>query len=157
MYFGKPTRVKNAVFAALSFLLSALMFYSWATFDGIPPRAELQAASGKVSWQESGRYGIRFRLEGEPKAFDYASKGNALGLVQNSLSRRDRPVVHVLYDPNSASGPIYSKDTYYSVYELSVAGESVRSHEDIARAWRSDEEVAVWLAALFVLSGLYLS
>ena len=157
MFLGKPTRAKNAIFAALSFVLSAIMFYSWATFEGIPPRSELQAASGRVSWVEGGRYGVRFRLEGEPKSFDYASKGNALGLVQDTLSRPDRPVASILYSLGSPSGPIYSKDAYYSVFELSVAGEPLRSHEEIAKAWQSDENVAVWLAVFFVLGGLYFS
>jgi len=33
----------------------------------------------------------------------------------------------------------------------------LRSHEEIAKAWQSDENVAVWLAVFFVLGGLYLS
>lgn len=157
MFFGKPTRAKNAAFAALSFLLSGAMLYSWATFKGIPPRSKLQAASGQVSWVRDGRYGIKFGLDGVPQSFDYASKGNAMGLVHDTLSRRDRPVVTVLFDPSSPGGPIYSSDIYYGVFELSIAGKPFRSHDQIATAWRSDENVAVWLAALFALGGIHLS
>lgn len=156
-FYGKPTKRKNAGFAALCFLLSGSALYSWVTFDGIPPRSQLKAASGSVSWVDSGRYGIKFGLDGVPRAFDYASKGNAVGLVQDTLSRADRPVVTVLYDPNSPSGPIYSTDKFYSVYELSIAGTPFRSHEQVDAAWRSDQRFAAWLSAIFACCGIYLA
>lgn len=157
MYFGKPTKAKNAAFAVLSFLLSGFMLYSWVTFDGIPPRSELQAASGTVSWVRRGKYGIKFGLDGVPHSFNYTSKGKAMGLVRNTLSRPDRPVVTVLLDPANPTGPIYSNDTYLRVFELSIAGKPFRSHEEIAAAWEADEELAVWLAGFFALSGVFLS
>ena len=157
MHFGKPTKAKNALFGALSIFLSGVMFYSWATFKGIPPRSDLQSASGQVSWLQSGKYGIKFGLAGIPKSFDYASKGNAMGLVRDTLSRSDHPVITVLYDPSSPGGPIYSKDVYYSVFELGIAGKPFRSHAEIAEAWQSDENIAVWLGICFALSGMYLS
>jgi hypothetical protein len=125
------------------------MFYSWATFGGIPPRSELQTATGSVSWVKSGRYGIRFGLDGIPTAFDYSSKGNAMGLVQDALSRPDRPLVTVLYD--SSSG------TYHPVFELSLSGKSIRSHEEIAAAWQTDENVALGLAVIFAFGGMFLA
>lgn len=157
MFFGKPTKAKNSVFAALSFLLSGAMLYSWATFEGIPPRSELQTASGVVSWVKSGKYGVKFGLDGSPQSFDYASKGNAMGFVRDALSRPGRPVVTVLYDPSSPGGPIYSSDTYYGVFELLIAGKPIRSHDEIAEAWRSDQNVSVWLAVWFALIGIHLS
>ena len=157
MYFGKPTRAKNAIFAALSLVLSCVMIYSWVTFKGIPPRSDLQAASGQVSWVKSGKYGIKFGLVGVPKSFDYASKGSAMGLVHDTLLRSDQPVITVLYDPGNPGGPIYSMDIYYSVYELGIAGKPFRSHTQIADAWQSDENTAIWLAVCFALGGIYLA
>jgi hypothetical protein len=157
MYLGKPTRRMNAIFAALSLLLSCLTFYSWATFKGIPPRSELESAAGQVTWVKNGKYGIKFGLAGVPKSFDYASKGDAMGLVHDTLSRSDRPVITVLYDPSNPGGPIYSKDIYYGVFELGIAGNPFRSHTQIAQAWQSDENIAVWLGICFALSGTYLA
>jgi hypothetical protein len=149
MQFGQPTRAKNWAFAALSILLSGFMLYSWATFRGIPPRAELQSASGQVSWVKSGRYGIRFGLDGVPTTFDYSSKGNAMGLVREALLRKDHPVVTVLYDS--------SKTDYHPVFELALSGKPIRSHEEIADAWQADENVALWLGVAFALGGLFLA
>ena len=141
----------------LSFVLSALMLYSWITFDGIPPRSALQSATGKVNWVQSGKYGIEFRLEGEQKSFSYASKSNAMGLVYDTLDRSDHPVVTILYQPADPSGPIYSKDRYYGVFELAVDGKPVRTHAEIAQAWKSDEQIAAWLSVALALSGIYLA
>ena len=80
-----------------------------------------------------------------------------MGLVCDTLSRPDHPVITVLYDPSHAGGPIYSKDTYHYVYELSVSGKPFRSHAEINRAWRSDETVGGWLGAAFIAIGIYLS
>lgn len=157
MYFGKSTRAGNAVFAVLSFLLSGAALCSWATFDGIPPRSELQSASGAISWVEDSRYGIKFGLDGVAGSFNYASKGNAMDLVHDALSHSNRSVVTILYDPSSPSGPIHSNETYYGVFELSIAGKPFRSHDQIAAAWRSDEDVAAWLALFFASGGIYLS
>ena len=154
MKFGKSTR-SNALFAVLSLLLSGMMFYSWATFDGIPARSQLESAAGHVSWVQNGKYGIKFGLAGVPKSFDYASKSNAMGLVYDTMSRPDRPLITVLYDPSNPSGPIYSKDTYYSVFELGIDGKPFRSHSQIGEAWQADENIAIWLALCFALCTIY--
>lgn len=157
MLLGKHIRAKNTLFPAISFLLSGMMFYSWATFDGIPARTELRSASGQVSWVRNEKYGVKFGLDGVSKSFNYASKGRAKGLVYDTLTLSDRPVITVLYDPSNPSGPIYSSDIYFSVFELSVAGKPFRSHGEIAEAWRADEHVAVWLGSLFALGGMCLA
>jgi len=157
MFFGKPGRASDALFAALNFLLSGIMFYSWAGFEGIPDRSELRSASGSVSWVQDGKYGVKFRLQDVPLAFDYSSKSKAMDLVHEALTRPDRPIVTVLYDPKSARGPIYSNDVYYGVFELFIAGKPIRSHEQTAKAWQSDQGTALWLAAFFALGGGYLS
>jgi hypothetical protein len=155
--FIRSRTTKHIFFAAVSFLISFLMLYSWATFKGVPPRSDLQAASGSVAWVQSGKYGIKFRLNGVPQSFDYASKGKAIGLVYDTLSRTDHPVVTVLFYPGHASGPIYSKDTFNGVYELSISGKPFRSRNEIDAAWRSDEKVGAWLGAIFIVIGVYLS
>ena len=156
MILGTPPKRQYGFFAILSFVLSAMMIHSWATFEGIPSRSHLLSASGPVAWVQDGKYGIKFGLRGVQQSFDYASKGNAMGLVYDTLSRPDHPVITVLYDPDSAGGPIFSKDVYYSVYELSVAGKPFRAHAEINRAWRSDETVGGWLGVVFVAMGIFL-
>lgn len=157
MYSWKGTKRTNVVFALLSLALSVLMLHSWATFDGIPPRAELKLASGTVDWVQRGKYGVKFRLDGVSQSFDYASKGRGMGVVYDTLSRSGRTPITVLFDSGHPGGPIFTKDKYYGVFELSVAGKPFRSYDEIDQAWRSDETVGAWLGIAFFLSGVFLA
>ena len=148
---GKKKRRRWALFAAL---LGMFILYVSTQGTGIPERSRLQVASGVVEWMGSGKYDVKFRLAGEPRAFDYASKGNALGLVEDTLKRRDQPVT-VLFDPFNPGGPVYSKTEFYPVYELSVSGARVRTYNQVKASWKSDNRVGVWVAiAMFLCSGL---
>ena len=140
--------------ALFSALLGMFILYASTQGTGIPERSGLQVASGMVEWMESGKYGVKFRLAGEPRAFDYASKGNALGLVEGTLKRGGQPIT-VLFDPLNPGGPVYSRTDFYPVYELSVSGASVRTYDQVQAAWESDNRIGVWVAiAMFFCSGL---
>jgi hypothetical protein len=143
-------------FAFLGFALAAAALYAWASFDGIPPRHLLAPASGKVEWVKPEKYAVRFKFSGEPKLFSYASKGNAVDQVRNALSQNSPPVVTVLYDPTDSHGPVYSSETYYSVYEISLHDKAVRTHAQVASAWASDTAIAPWLAAVFAVIACFL-
>ena len=148
---GKKERRWWACFAAL---LGILILYGSTQGTGIPERSELQTASGLVEWIESDKYGVKFGLTRESRAFDYASKGNALGLVKDTLKRKGQAVT-VLFDPSSPGGPVYSKEVFYQVYELSVLGVPVRTYDQVQASWKSDNRVGVWVAiAMFLFSGL---
>lgn len=157
MLSAKVTTPKLALSAVLGFAMSGFMMYSWVTFSGIPPRLKLLAAAGPVSWVHNGKYGIKFGLVGVSKSFEYSSKSNAMGVVAGALEHSGRAVVTVLYDPEQPTGPVYSSDVYYGVFEISIDGRVVQSHEQIARAWRSDQRIAPWLAVGCALAGMYLS
>jgi hypothetical protein len=143
-------------YALLGFTLAAAALYAWASFDGIPPRHMLASASGEVEWVKPEKYAVRFKLNGEPKLFSYASKGNAMDHVRDALSRSSAPVVTVLYDPTDSHEPVYSRDTYFSVYEISLRGEAVRTHAQVASAWASDTAIAPWLAGVFAVIACFL-
>jgi hypothetical protein len=125
------------------------MLYGWMTFKGIPPRSALESAAGRVEWVQDGRYGIKFRLAGAPQLFEYLSKGRAMGPVYDTLVRSDHPVVTVLFDPENAGDS-------HLVYELSISGQLFRSHEQIARAWMSDERVGGWMGVIFFFAGIFM-
>ena len=149
MFIGRMTKGKLIFGAVLGFALSGLMLYSWLTFEGIPPRSALESATGKVEWVQDGRYGIKFRLAGSPQMFEYLSKGNAMGLVYNTLARLDHPGVTILFDPKAAGDSNL-------VYELSMSGQPFRSHQETAHAWASDERIGGWLGVICFFVGLFM-
>lgn len=155
VWMGKPTPAKLVMMALLCFAISAGATYSWWTFKGIPPRAGLQQASGRVVWMESTRNAVRFRLEGTPQALGYLSKSNAMGQVRDALGHAGKTTVTVLFDAADVSGPLFSDERYSTVYELHVGARSVRTHQQVAQAWASDEAWAGWLGLVFAVFGLY--
>jgi len=143
-------------YALLSLLIGMGAIYSWATFNGVPSRASLKFASGRVKWTEEYRYGVRFALEGTAENFVYVSKGRAMGVVTGALTDAQRPSVSVLYDPASGSGPVGSGRSYFTVYELAANGRMVRSRGQVEQAWRSDEKVGLYLGVVFLFGSVFL-
>jgi hypothetical protein len=142
--------------SAVHLLLGIGTIYLTINATGIPRRDSLQTASGTVAWTWSGYMnGFRFGLVGEKRSFVYSSKGNMVYVVQYALERTDHPVVSVLYDGSHTTGPIWDK-TYFSVYEVSIGRERIRSYDDVNAAWNADNRVGTWLGGAFVLSGLLL-
>ena len=141
-------------YALLALVMSAFMFYVWASFDGLPPRESLRSDTGRVTRLSTGKHDIKFALEGSERAYDYSSKGNAMGTVESGL-RTEEPVT-VLYDPASAGGPIYSDDVYYDALDLSTKSGPIRRYEEIEAAWRSDNTLALWMSPAFFCMAVYL-
>jgi hypothetical protein len=145
-----------AILSGLTLFLAALTFYSWTTYKGLPPRDALLGASGQVTWVQKYRYGVRFRLSGNDRAFVYYSKGGAMNKVAAALGRTDAPQISVLYDPNSAGGPAGSAVKYFSVFEIAANGTMVRSRAEVERAWQADQSLGLSASALFLFLGLAL-
>lgn len=154
-WVDKPTPTNRVVMALLCFALSAGATYSWWTFNGIPARADLQQASGRVVSMESSRYAIQFRLEATPQALQYLSKSNAMDEVRDALVHAGSTPVTVLFDSANASGPPLSSGGYNTVYELQVGDRPVRTHQQVAQAWASDEDWAGWLGLVFGVFGVF--
>ena len=132
------------------------MLYSWATFDGLPPRETLHVATGQVDWVRSDKYGIEFALQGSDRAYQYLSKGNAKDVVESRL-RKTRAPVTILFDPTKDSaGLLFSEGKFYDVFELSTPAGPFRRYEDVEAAWRSDEALALWMSPMFLGMAIYL-
>jgi hypothetical protein len=157
MHFGKPTSPFLLIFAALSFAISAFALYSWATYPGLPEVDQLRSASGHVTNVEEGRYGTRFALEGVPQEFNYASKGGSVELARTALTRANRPILTVWFDPQRTVGAPGTGETFYEVYQLAADGNVVRSRKDVEDAWASDMRIALWLGIFFALNGFFLA
>lgn len=120
---------------------------------GLPKYEELTEIEGEIDWVTSHRYGIRFGLKDNPQKLNYPSKMNALGLVRESLTTASGNKLVVLTDLNDPHSPIYSDNVYYDVFEISVADRIVRSYEESANEWLSDQRLSPYLGAFFVVSG----
>jgi hypothetical protein len=138
-------RSKKLLSAVLLAGLGVLGIYSGLNpSDGLPSRSSLALAEGAAVEYETYRYGVRFSLGGHPTGFSYLSKGNASDQVAAAIASSSGKTVKVLYDPQSMSGPVYSDREYFTVFEVSVDGQPVRSYDQVAAAWRADNRVGFW-------------
>lgn len=140
-----------AFFAALSLVLSGLMLWSGLhPSDGIPAKAALARAEGRVAWIDEQRYGTEFRLVGDDRVFDYPSKANGMGVVRSALaqSRATGEPAVVLFAPEEESS--MSGRHWYGVWELRVDGRPVRTYEETVEAWTGDNHVGLVLGVVFL-------
>lgn len=145
------TRGELRLVAVASLLLALVIGWLSISTTGIPPRAELGTASGRVEWVSLERYGVEFAFVGDARLFDYPSKANAMGNVESALRQSAGRKVTVLYD-HETHGPAYSDRRLHTVYEIAVDGRVVRSYDAVRAAWASDDAIAPWLAGAFLLS-----
>jgi hypothetical protein len=148
-------RSKKLLSAALLAGLGALGIYSGLNpSDGLPSKSSLASAEGAATEYETYKYGVRFSLDNHATGFNYLSKGNASDQVAAAIASSSGKTVSVLYDPQSLGGPVYSDREYFTVFEVAVDGQSVRSYDQVAAAWRADNRVGFWGGWAAFLFGL---
>ncbi len=152
MIFGASNRGVLWFCAGLGFVVSGLALHAWLGFEGIPPRAVLQAAQGRVAWVE-GRRDLRFGLQGEPGAFAYPSINGAVGAAGTALRSARRPEVTVLFDPRQGG---VAGDGRRDVFELAVDGKTVVSHAQVAASRTTNARIAGALALVMAACSIYL-
>jgi hypothetical protein len=145
---------KQILWGSVLACLGALGIYSGLDPGrGLPREAQLRQAVGTATWYQPYKYGVRFGLSGHPNGFDYLSKGNAANQVADAIGAASGKTVRVLYDPGSLGAPIYSKDKYFTVFSVTVGEQPVRSYDQVAAAWRSDNQVGYWIGWVAVAVG----
>ena len=92
------TRIVLCIAAAVSFGVGVRFFCEWYFFPGIPPKAALKFAEGRVEWSQGKRYEIRFRLAGVPQLLVYSRPSGNIGLVVSAISSQTRPTISVLFN-----------------------------------------------------------
>ncbi len=144
------------VIALVGIGLGIFFLFAFEIGAGVPDRSRLEPVKGQIAWVQGHRYGVRFSLDSDPRSFDYSSKANALGLVEDSLRSAGSNDVIILINPINKNGPIYSERKYLGVWHIRVGDKPVRTFHDIATAWREDDEIGKWLGGAFILAGLFL-
>jgi len=141
--------------AALALLGVFVVYASSDLSGGLPLEASLKVAEGNTTWHQEYKYGVRFKLSNFENGFNYLSKGNAADQVARAVESGG--FVRVLYDPDSLNGPVYSDQEYFSVFAVELDGNVVRSYDQVASAWQSDNRLGFWFGCLLVVIGVGIS
>ena len=146
-------RVLGAVATAAA-LLTALFIYLAAQGANyaLPDRAHLRELQGTVRLIRVNRYDIEFRLDPAKNVFEYPAKARKFREVAAAL--RQGGLATVLVDGRTFTDGAQSNTT---IYALKIDGTEVRSFDDVARAWRADNQVFYWLIAFFAPTTLALA
>ncbi|MEL7449079.1 MAG: hypothetical protein AAFN78_07700 [Pseudomonadota bacterium] len=149
-------RVFVAAVGPIGFMMGAAFLYMhWSDpTGGLPAYEELTELSGQISWVSEYKYGVRFGLAGNPDKLVYSSRQRAVGLVERSLTMAKERTVVVLASLTDPVGPIFGDTVYYRVLEIRVDGKTVRSYEESAVAWLSNQRLMPYLGAFLVVGGL---
>jgi hypothetical protein len=116
----------------------------------------LSTATGKVASIRSHRYGVKFELLGHDKVFNYPSKHQGSAIVLSALELAGDSAVTVRHSPVPHT-PWFSDVALYSVWQVTIADQTVLSYAQAQAGWRSDEAVRPWLAGAFALCTCYLA
>ena len=154
----KFTYYKNLSLSVISIALSlAIGFVNLNQVNsGFPFKSDLVEKSGLVDWVQAHDYGIRFGFVNDPMNFNYPSKSNGQGIVEESLLKSKDQLVTILFEASDTHSPIYSSNIYHNFFELKVNGLLVRSYEESEQAWKSDNKLTPLIVALFLFGGTYI-
>jgi hypothetical protein len=132
--------------AAAAAALTAVFVYLAAQGENyaLPDRAHLRELQGTVRLIRVNRYDIEFRLDPWKNVFEYPAKARRFRHVAAAL--RKGGAAAILVDARTFADGAPSNTT---IYALTMGDNEVRSFDDVARAFRADNQVFYWLIALF--------
>lgn len=139
-----------ATAAAMMTMLFTFLAAQGADY-ALPARAQLRELQGTVRLIRVNRYDVEFRLDPWKRVFEYPAKARRFRHVANALRKGGSATILVdgtFADDGGGNATIYA---------LTIDGKVVRGFDDVARAWRSDNQVFYWLIALFAPIALALA
>jgi hypothetical protein len=117
-----------------------------------PAAAQLQSASGRVTWNQSTRGALYFAI-GDGKQFVLFTKGDAEGLQRKAVLDAVMYPLSVRYDPMLPSRSGYAPGQFYTAYGITVGGKEVVSLDAVRGSYRRDNLIALVMGMLFAAYG----
>lgn len=144
--------ISKNVWLGLAFLIfGALIQFMGTSKAAFPDKSLLTSATGRVQSVHKGKSSIKFGINGS--YFQFLSKSSPLLPVHDALAKTGESSVTVLYDPKESWKPPLDDTSYYTVYELQVAGKTLVSYEQVKSAWRDNDQLGSWLGIAFMVVG----
>lgn len=145
-------RILSAAAAAAAFLtgLFATLAAQGENY-ALPDRTHLRELSGTVRLIRVNRYDIEFNLDPWKQVFEYPAKARRFRDVAAAL--REGGAATILVDARTLDRATGNT----TIYALTINGKPLRTFDDVARAFRADNQVFYWLIALFAPMALALA
>ena len=120
----------------------------------LPSADRLERASGRVSWSYISRDALYFTIDGEARRFVLLEKGDADGRLRAAV--RDATMLYpvgVRFDPLQTSRPGYPPGFFYVAFGVAVGGKEVTGFDEVRRAHRLDNLIALAMGLVFTAAG----
>ena len=117
-----------------------------------PAAAQLQAATGRVTWNQSTRGALYFAI-GEGRQFVLYAKGDAEGRQREAVLDAVLYPLTVRYDPRQPSRAGFAPGDFYTVYGIAVGGKEVESLDTVRGSYRRDNLIALVMGLFFAAYG----
>ncbi|MFO6418939.1 hypothetical protein ACLBKS_01905 [Hylemonella sp. W303a] len=119
-------------------------------------RAQLENASGKVTWVAESNRVISFKLAGYPETFRYPAKGKVRSTVREALSAAEHGQVSILFDPQAYRPNPWSSETeFHTVWEIVAPNGPTRTLVESQEATRTGNEIDYWISVFFAVIAAY--
>jgi hypothetical protein len=125
----------------------------------VPNRENLTKIEGNIDWvKATGKRGdtLRFKFQKNDTHLVYHSIGGQISKAHSALAQNGG-LISILYDQTDSHSPPFDENSYHTIYELTLDGVTVRSHEVLVEKYAANSMLAGWmgLGCLF-FSGLFL-
>jgi hypothetical protein len=117
-----------------------------------PAAAQLQSATGRVTWNQSTRGALYFGI-GEDKQFILFTKGDAEGQQRKAVLDAVMYPLTVRYDPLQPSRSGFARGDFYTAYGIAVGGKEVVGLDAVRASYRRDNLIALVMGILFTAYG----
>jgi hypothetical protein len=117
-----------------------------------PAAAQLQSATGRVTWSQPTRGALYFAI-GEGKQFVLYTKGDAEGLQRKAVLDAVMYPLTVRYDPARPSRSGFATGDFHTAYGIAVGGKEVVGLDAVRASHRRDNLIALVMGILFAAYG----
>jgi len=149
------TLIHAMLFPIMSLTLGfGLLYLSMTdTKEQFPEYDSLIEIHGQVDWVEWGKDELHFGLKNNESRFKYPNKAHGKDKVYNKLHNAEDQIasIRVRLISEDLEKPLYD------VFEIKVAGQQVRSYQEIESGWSNFSLLTISMWVLFILFGGYLS
>lgn len=142
--------------AALSVIsIGWAIFFLFFYDSHIQQEHELLEVRGQVRWVSKNKYGLHFKLQGQPQQFSYSDVSGDVSKVKKALQTEGNEMIILQYEKRT-HGPMYSDERYHAVWSIRTEQEQIRSYQQVLAKQLKNDNMMPFIGLGFLLGGLYL-
>jgi hypothetical protein len=124
--------------------------------NGLPAKDELTEVKGTVEWVKKHKYGVKFKLANKETTFNYSSKANSSTEVNSALLNAGHEAITILTVLDDFNTNYVTGKKFINVYQVVVGDTTIRSYEQVKKAWEGDNKIGFFLGPFMIFAAFYI-